>query len=320
MSLLAVHDAAAFDHDTGPGFPERVERLRTIMAMVTRVGVDVRAPSDCGWPVDDVTGSRLMSAISDVHAPSYLARLRDACESGSRYLDTADCVICPATWKATLAGAACALGAVDLVMAGETSRAFVPMRPPGHHCEHNRPMGFCFANNIAIAAQHLIRTHGLERVAIVDFDVHHGNGTQHLFEARGDVLYISTHQHPTTLYPGTGYEWETGTRGTPGAGATLNVPLMPNTGDDEVRRALNDKILPRLAEFAPEFVLISAGFDADYRDPLGGLNWTPDLFAEFTTALVDVAHDGRVVSVLEGGYNLDALDESGEAHLRPLFG
>lgn len=320
MTLLAVHDASAFAHDTGPGFPERVERLHAIMEMVGRVGVEVVAPSDGGWPVDGADGSRLIETISDVHAPSYLSRLRDACASGARYLDTADCVICPATWKATLAGAACAISAADLVMTGKAQRAFVPMRPPGHHCEHSRPMGFCFANNVAIAAQHLIKSHGLERVAIIDFDVHHGNGTQHLFEARGDVFYISTHQHPTTLYPGTGYEWETGTRGTPGAGMTLNVPLMPNTGDDEARRALHEQILPRLTDFAPQFVLISAGFDADYRDPLGSLEWTPDLFAEFTTSLVDAAHDGRVVSVLEGGYSLDALDESGEAHVRQLFG
>lgn len=182
-------------------------------------------------------------------------------------------------------------------------------------------MGFCLFNNVALAAEHLIRRYGLQRIAIVDFDVHHGNGTQHLFESRGDVYYVSLHEHPSTCYPGTGFEWERGTRGTPGEGRTLNVPLWAGTGDADAIKGCAELIVPELEAYRPEFVLISAGFDADARDPLADLRWTPRAYREITRTLAEVADrhaEGRIVSVLEGGYDLAALSEGVEAHLNAL--
>lgn len=183
-------------------------------------------------------------------------------------------------------------------------------------------MGFCFFNNAALAAERLIRTHGLARIAVVDFDVHHGNGTQHLFESRGDVLYISTHQHPATLYPGTGYEWERGTRGTPGEGCTLNIPLAPGSGHAEAIEAYERLARPALDRYRPEALVISAGFDADARDPLASLRWTPATYEAIGMLLADAAAElagGRIVTVLEGGYDTGALKEGLDRHLSAIM-
>jgi acetoin utilization deacetylase AcuC-like enzyme len=201
-------------------------------------------------------------------------------------------------------------------MDGRVNCAFAAVRPPGHHAEPDRPMGFCLFDNIAVAARYLQRTAGIERVAIVDFDVHHGNGTQAAFEQDGSVLFVSLHQHPRTCYPGTGFEWETGTG--PGEGKILNVPLPPGTGDDNYLAAMDQLVVPKLDEFRPHFILVSAGFDAHAEDPLAHLELSEEGFGRITQRLVAAAQrqcSGRLVSVLEGGYNLRALGRSVVRHL-----
>jgi acetoin utilization deacetylase AcuC-like enzyme len=203
------------------------------------------------------------------------------------------------------------------VAAGGGRTAFAAVRPPGHHAEAATAMGFCFFNNVAVAAEHLRRRHGVERVAIFDFDVHHGNGTQHLFETRADVFYASTHQYP--FYPGTGAANETGLG--PGLGATLNVPLPAGTGDDGYAEAIAERVLPALRRFAPDVLLLSAGFDAWRGDPLGGMAVSEDGFARWGHELRRLAAEvcgGRVLAVLEGGYDLANLGRLAVAHLLGL--
>ncbi len=317
-SLQTFHHPAGLLHDTGPGHPERIARLEAVLHAITALGLSTHNPQDSGPAPDSDT---VTDAIAALHSPHYIARLHDACAAGRPFIDCRDSAICPRSLDAARAAVACGLAAADFIMSKTHHRAFVAMRPPGHHAERDRSMGFCLFNTIALTAQYLIDAHRLSRLAILDFDVHHGNGTQHLFENRADILFISTHQDPATLYPGTGYAWETGTRGSPGAGFTLNLPLPPGSGHEEALAAINDKALPRLREYQPEAILISAGFDADRRDPLAGLNWTPQTYAEITSAVTSLADEccsGRVLSVLEGGYDLDALREGVTGHLRAL--
>ncbi len=219
----------------------------------------------------------------------------------------------PASADAALRAAGAVCAAVDAAIAGTHRRAFCAVRPPGHHATRDTSMGFCLFNSVAVGAAHAIATHGLERVAIVDFDVHHGNGTQDIFWSDARVLYASSHQWP--LYPGTGARNETG------AGNIVNAPLRPGSGSAEFRRAHEDIVLPALEHFAPELVLISAGFDAHRLDPLANLNLVADDYAWITERLVDIAERharGRVVSSLEGGYSLTALRESTAAHVSAL--
>lgn len=311
--MLVFQHPAASHHDTGPGHPERIERLAAISSALKPLNLEPQLPSSLQW--DDP--QRLGNAIKRTHDPALLERLEQACRTGATYLDSRDCRISAGTFAAACAGAACALAAVESVVTGRSRIALSAMRPPGHHCEVNQAMGFCFVNNIAVAADWLIDHDHAKRIAIVDFDVHHGNGTQHIFEKRADVLYLSTHQHPATLYPGTGYEWETGP-----AGTTLNIPLDPGTGPIEALAAFDDCVIPALHRFAPDFILISAGFDADHRDPLGSLMWDTDTFAQITQRLVASAGTltgGRLVSFLEGGYDVDALAQGLAAHLKVLM-
>jgi acetoin utilization deacetylase AcuC-like enzyme len=201
-------------------------------------------------------------------------------------------------------------------MSGRVARAFAAVRPPGHHAEPDRAMGFCLFANISIAARYLQRARGVGKIAIVDFDVHHGNGTQAVFESDPSVLFISLHQDPRTCYPGTGYAAEMGTG--PGSGFTLNIPFLPGAGDEEYRLAMRQQVIPKLDAFRPEFLLISAGFDAHRDDPLAQIDLTEDAFGEMTRMLVEVANahcGGRIVSALEGGYDLRALGRSVVQHL-----
>jgi acetoin utilization deacetylase AcuC-like enzyme len=219
------------------------------------------------------------------------------------------------TWEAALRGIGAAIAAVDAVMAGEADNAFAAVRPPGHHAETGRPMGFCLFNNVAIAARHAMRAHGAERVAIVDFDVHHGNGTQEIFWDDDAVLYGSTHQMP--LFPGTGARSETG------AGNIFNAPLAAGDGGAAFQAAMAEVVLPAVDAFAPDLVVLSAGFDAHLRDPLGGLRLTEVDFAWITGELMELARrhaGGRLVSMLEGGYDLDGLSTSVAAHVARLMG
>jgi acetoin utilization deacetylase AcuC-like enzyme len=210
--------------------------------------------------------------------------------------------------------------AVEAVMTGQVDNAFCAVRPPGHHAERNRAMGFCFFNNVALGALYLLENFGLERVAIVDWDVHHGNGTQHLFEADPRVFYVSVHEDPQYCYPGTGYAREEG-KG-PGQGFTLNLPFPPRSGDEDYLEAITGQAMPRLRQFAPQFVLISAGFDAHSKDPLAHINLTRHGYRQMTRLLLDLAGEsagGHLITVLEGGYNLEVLEESVEDHVRLLL-
>ena len=307
-----VQDRRFQGHVTGPGHAERPERLARIESVLSQTGLaNACTPIDVS-PVE-------MSLVEGIHDREYLDRVRQACEDGQPFIDCDDSSICSKSFEVALLAAGSAINAVDAVMGGVVKNAFCAVRPPGHHAERDRSMGFCLINNIAVAAQYLIDRHRMSRVLILDWDVHHGNGTQHSFETDPQVLFISLHGHPMHVYPGSGYDVENGIG--EGEGFTLNIPMMPGTGDEEYRRVFGDVVLPRIAEFEPEFVLISAGFDAHRRDPLAPLALETASYGWMTDELLGVADrscDGRLVSILEGGYDLDALGESVALHLRRL--
>lgn len=249
------------------------------------------------------------------HPENYVARVEAAIPAkGLRALDP-DTHVSPGSLEPALRGAGGCCAAVDAVLAGEVGNAFVAMRPPGHHAETARPMGFCLFGNVSIGAVRALEHHGLGRVAALDFDVHHGNGTQDLLWNEGRALFCSSHQMP--LFPGTGAASETGAHGN-----VVNVPLDPGTGSAEMRRAWDQDILPLVEEWEPELILISAGFDAHADDPLANLNWTTEDFGWITRRICEVAANtcgGRVVSTLEGGYDLQALAASVAAHVDVLM-
>jgi acetoin utilization deacetylase AcuC-like enzyme len=305
------HEAFAL-HDTGRGHPERAARLAAIHARLAGSGIlgdlDVLEPDPA--PV---------AWITRVHDEDHVRRVERSCATGVRVLDAGDTIASEASYGAALIAAGGAVQAVDRVMDGTWANAFVACRPPGHHAERGEAMGFCLFNNVAVAAAHLRAVRGVARVAILDWDVHHGNGTQHLFESDPSVFYASLHQWP--WYPGTGAADELGVGA--GEGATLNCPQPAGTGDREWLRALESQVIPALERFAPEFVLVSAGFDAHERDPLSHTRVTTEGFRRMTEIVGAFAASrcgGRVVSLLEGGYDLDALAESVEAHVRTLLG
>lgn len=253
-----------------------------------------------------------------VHTPEYLAVAEGEIRSGETQLSTGDTVIGRHSWDAAEAAAGSALAAVDAVIAGDVANAFCVVRPPGHHASADRGMGFCILNHVALAARHAQRRHGLKRVLIVDWDVHHGNGTQDIFYADGSVYFFSTHQSP--WYPGTGRADETGTGS--GKGTTLNCPLPAGAGRAEIFAAFQEKLLPAADAFRPELVLISAGFDSRLGDPLGGFRLLDPDFTELTRIVRQIADrhaGGRVVSVLEGGYHLEGLASAACAHVRGLL-
>lgn len=275
------------------------------VAALARDGVEVVSP--------DVREASL-EALARVHLPSYLAELETFCAEGGGRID-ADTYARADSWAAARRAAGAGLAALDELARRGEGVAFVPVRPPGHHALADRGMGFCLLNNIAVAAAS--RTAGGERVLIVDWDVHHGNGTQAIFWDDPDVLYVSTHQHP--LYPGTGRSGEVG--GSTAAGLTLNLPLPPGATGDVVRRALDVVARPTIEEFSPDWVLVSCGFDAHHDDPLSNLDLQSGDFAELARVVADFAPSpGRVALFLEGGYNLDALRTSVEATLGALAG
>lgn len=305
-ALQILTDRRCLRHRVPAGFPERPERLEAVLETLDAAGMEI-----------DEAGNhpRLGERVEALHAPEYIERFRQAVDAGHSLLDTADNPIMADTWEAAWAAAATALHAVDRVLDGAAARSFAAVRPPGHHAERDRAMGFCFLNNAALAAEHA-RARGVERVAILDFDVHHGNGTQHLFEERADVFYASLHQFP--FYPGTGAASERG-RGA-GAGATVNVPLPAGTGDASYEAALRNEVLPEIEAFAPQLLVISAGFDAYESDPLGGMQVTRAGFRRWGEILAEFADrktEGRVVGILEGGY---ALPDLGALMLNHLSG
>ncbi len=293
-------------HQPPPGFPERGERLERILRHLrqTPFALDERAADVDVWP-----------AVLGVHDQAYLDRFRRASERGDGLLDSADNPLTAKTWDAATAALRVGLTAADWVAAAPDRQAFAAVRPPGHHAESALAMGFCYFNNVAVMAQHLLTHHGLDRVAIVDFDVHHGNGTQHIFEERDDVLFISLHQFP--FYPGTGAAAEVG-RGR-GRGATLNIPLAAGADDQRYALAMTAEVLPALHRFQPQALLVSAGFDAWENDPLGGMRVSVKGFAHWGKLLRTAADElcsGRLAAILEGGYDLENLPRLVEAFLR----
>ncbi len=307
MSTVLFTHAACVEHDPGPMHPESPTRLRAVMAALETeefTSLDRRE-----------SPRATIDQIARVHGRDYVEQVLSAVpESGLVHLDP-DTALCPASGEAALRAAGAVCAAVDAVMAGEARNAFCAVRPPGHHAEPDRAMGFCLFNNVAIGALQAREVHGLRRIAVVDFDVHHGNGTQAMFWDDPDLFYISTHQSPH--YPGTGAADERGI-----AGNILNVPLPAQSGSATFRRAIEAIAMPALIEFSPEFLLISAGFDAHAADPLAGLLLTEDDFSWVTRQLTGLAArccQNRVVSVLEGGYDLVALGRSAAAHVRALM-
>ena len=307
MSTLLITHPACLDHLTPAGHPERPDRLRAIDRALEHERFQILARAEAP--------PAALEVIALCHPMDYVTAIREATpKQGLARLD-ADTAMSPGSFEAALRAAGGAVHAVDEVMAGKAKNAFVAVRPPGHHTETARPMGFCLFNNAAIAARYAQKRHGIERAAVVDFDVHHGNGSQDIFWSDRTVMYGSTHQMP--LYPGTGAKSERGEHDT-----IVNAPLRAGDGGEEFRAAFETVILPRVRDFRPDLIVISAGFDAHMRDPLANLNLLEADFDWATRKLMEIADasaGGRVVSVLEGGYDLEGLAKSAAAHVAALM-
>lgn len=302
-----VLDERMLAHDPGRGHPERPDRLRVLRDRLRTVPGLVHV------------GARPASEdeLALVHDPALVEQVAATAGRACTILDP-DTRTSPGSWEAARVAAGGLIDLCDAVRAGAVDNGVALVRPPGHHAEYGRAMGFCLFNNVAVAAAHL-RERGIGRTVIVDWDLHHGNGTQHLFERDPDVLYVSTHQYP--YYPGTGAAEEVGEGA--GAGRTLNLPFPAGFGDQEFGRAFDELIMPICRQFAPEFVLVSAGFDCDIRDPLGGLAVTPAGIATMARACAELADEcagGRIVGVLEGGYDLEAIVDGVDALIGALRG
>ncbi len=308
-----VYDPRYLLHNPGGLHPERPQRLQAIYQRIQEDGllnhIVLIPPYEAP-----------LTWIEKLHDPDYIQRFQEACRKGFHIFMTPDCGICKDSYDIARLAVGGVFAAIDAVMQGTAQNAFCAVRPPGHHAERRRAMGFCFFNNIALGAVYLLEQYGLERVAIVDWDVHHGNGTQHLLEEEPRVFYLSLHEDPMSCYPGTGHHQEQG-RG-PGQGYTLNLPLAAGSGDDVYLQALETAGLPRLRRFNPQFVLISAGFDAHRDDPLAHQELTHEGYRAMGQHIVNLAQEcaeGRLVTVLEGGYNLEVLADCVEDHLRLLL-
>ncbi len=307
-----LHHSRFLEHDTGSSHPERPQRLTAILSRLEAGGLlselDRRAPEPAP-----------LEALELIHGAAYVRDVERASREQPGLLGNIDTFVSEASFEAARLAAGAVMQAAEEVVARRWENAFVAARPPGHHAESNQAMGFCLFNSVAICARHLQAAHGLERVAVLDWDVHHGNGTQHSFEDDASVFYASLHQFPH--YPGTGSASERG-RGA-GEGATLNRPMAAGSGDAEWMGELEQHVLPALEEFAPQFLILSAGFDAHRDDPLSETNVTVEGFRRMTEVVRDLADrvcGGRLVSALEGGYGLDSLSRSVEAHLEALHG
>ena len=307
MTTLLITHPASLAHEMPAGHPERADRLRAVERALEdeRFAALIRLDAPLGT----------LDQVALCHPRAYAEAIVAASPTSGMIQLDADTSMSPGTVEAALRGVGAATHAVDEVLQGRAANAFAAMRPPGHHAERTRAMGFCFFNSAAIAARHAQAVHGAERVAIIDWDVHHGNGTQDIFWDDASVLYASVHEMP--LFPGTGAASERGERDT-----IVNVPLRAGDGPDEFRDAFEAGLLPRVEAFSPDLIIISAGFDAHWRDPLANINLVEADFAWATRKLMAIADKcagGRVVSVLEGGYDLEALSKSAAAHVTALM-
>jgi acetoin utilization deacetylase AcuC-like enzyme len=306
-----VYSDTYLEHETG-GHPESPRRLTAIMD-----GLESRGILRDLVRVDPLPARP--EEIELVHKPSYIKWVEDMVNRGETVLDFGDTVVSEGSYEAARLAAGGVIAAVDAVMEGRVRNCFCAVRPPGHHALYDRAMGFCLFNNVAIGARYLQKRYGIERVLIVDWDVHHGNGTQDTFYGDPSVFYFSSHQHPH--YPGSGSAGETGEGA--GEGFTLNAPLSSGSGDEEYLRVFSEKLAPAMDKFQPEFVFISAGFDGHRSDPLSSINLTGKGFGRLTAVVNGIAEKyaaGRLVSVLEGGYDLDGLSDSVAEHLLELLG
>ncbi|KAA0253800.1 MAG: histone deacetylase [Acidobacteria bacterium] len=317
-AVRVYHDPLVLRHDTGPFHPEQPGRVEACAAALAAAGHRLHAPP---------SPERTLEAISRVHPAGYVERLRQAAarapagagERAFTLFDSPDNPLGAATFDAAVRAVGLTLAAVDDVLAGRARSGFVVVRPPGHHARARSAMGFCFLNTVAVAARDLLAARGLARVLVADFDVHHGNGTQELFWEDGGVAYLSVHRYP--FYPGTGASDEAGAGA--GRGLTVNVPRPAGSGDDPYAGGFSDALEALAERFRPEMVLVSAGFDAHGEDPLGGMAVTEEGFARMTRTLAEVARlwaGGRLVSVLEGGYDPGAVGRSAVRHVSELGG
>jgi acetoin utilization deacetylase AcuC-like enzyme len=308
-----LYDQRYLLHDTGPYHPEVPERLQAIYqgiesgGLLPNLNVINAVRGDLKW-------------VEMVHHSSYIRRFEEVCFSCQPTLDSPDNRMCTETFETALLAVGGILKVVDMLMEDQIDNAFCAVRPPGHHAEATEAMGFCYFNNIAIAARYLQKQWKITKVGIVDFDVHHGNGTQHIFEKDSTVFYYSIHQHPSFAYPGTGREFEKGT--VDGQGFTKNTPVLPGQGDEEYQHYIKRDLLPAFEHFRPEVILVSAGFDAHKDDEMSDINLSTEAFTWMMERVVEMADkycDGRVISILEGGYSLKRLPELAKNHVQVLL-
>lgn len=306
-----VYHPAYLEHDMGAGHPESPDRLRAIMQQLEQSGTAAQLIRITPRKAED-------EWIKLVHTAKYVATLNRYTPTSGRVSLDPDTLMSAGSLNAAYLAAGGALAAVDAIMSQQVDQAFCAVRPPGHHAEAGRAMGFCLFNNVAIAARYVQKNYGLKRVLIVDWDVHHGNGTQHSFDDDPTILFFSTHQYPH--YPGTGGATERGTGA--GEGFTINVPMEAGEGDEAYHTIFLKSLVPAADDFKPEFVIISAGFDAHRDDPLASMGLTEAGYADLTNIVAGIARrhaQGRILSSLEGGYNLNALSASVDAHIKALL-
>ena len=302
--IAYLFDDIYLQHDTGYGHPEKIERVAAIDKRVKSLSFHADI-----LPVKAKKSD--YKYIEMIHDRSYIDRVKQEIESGISYIDSMDTAVSEKSFEAALYATGGSLNMCDAIMSGKAEMGFCAVRPPGHHAEQSYAAGFCLFNNIAICAKYLQAEHGIKKIAIIDWDVHHGNGTQHSLEKDPSIYYMSLHQYPH--YPGTGAANERGAG--EGKGYTLNIPMPAGSGDKEYMNAFRDQIIPELKDFMPEFILVSAGFDAHTDDPLSSINLGSDAFYQFTKMLLDIAEkysERRMALLLEGGYNLNALADGVE--------
>jgi len=308
-----LYDERYQEHLTGNYHPEVPDRLPAVYKGIEDAGLLERLTLIKATPAD-------LKWVETVHDPDYIKRFQSACSIGDNIFDSPDNQMCTVSYEIALLAVGGVLEAVRLVMDGELDNAFCAIRPPGHHAEVDRAMGFCYFNNVAIAARYIQKRWRIKRVGIVDFDVHHGNGTQHIFEQDPTVFYYSIHQHPTFAYPGTGREFEMGKDA--GYGFTKNTPVLPGQGDKEYQQLLQKDLFPAFADFKPEVILVSCGFDAHIDDNMSDIKLTTAGFTWIIEKIVELASQyarGRLISVLEGGYSIKRLPELACNHVEILL-